>query len=318
MTSALANLPKPSMTLAYPPEMAEAIESAIAENDLSKLNSEQRVSLYRHVCENLGLNYLTQPFGYIKFRDGRIGLYAKRECTDQLRVIHKISIKITGRQMGEGKIYCVYAFASTPDNRTDESMGAVACQGLTGSALANEYMKGETKAKRRVTLSICGLGGFVDESEIETINGAVRIDPSTLTDTTPNLIQNNENNDAPNPQNNISTEGSDMEIGQIVQKVVESIPDIDANNYSVTTNPCIADKVIEFGKKFRGKKFKDITPGQALSYAHFLEESALKDGKPLSASAQEFVRDARAYRDYVNAIANQVNELSQIQEDIAF
>ncbi len=34
-------------------------------------------------------------------------------------------------------------------------------------------MKAETKSKRRVTLSLCGLG-MLDESEVETIPGAVR------------------------------------------------------------------------------------------------------------------------------------------------
>jgi hypothetical protein len=42
---------------------------------------------------------------------------------------------------------------------------AVAVKGLIGEALANAYMKSETKAKRRVTLSIMGLG-LLDESEI--------------------------------------------------------------------------------------------------------------------------------------------------------
>jgi len=47
-----------------------------------------------------------------------------------------------------------------------EATGAVDIKGLTGKNLANAFMKAETKAKRRVTLSICGLG-FLDESEVE-------------------------------------------------------------------------------------------------------------------------------------------------------
>ena len=49
----------------------------------------------------------------------------------------------------------------------------MAIAGLKGDALANGLMKAETKAKRRCTLSLCGLG-MLDESEIETIPGAVR------------------------------------------------------------------------------------------------------------------------------------------------
>jgi len=35
-------------------------------------------------------------------------------------------------------------------------------------------MKAETKAKRRVTLAICGLG-FLDESEVDSIKGATQV-----------------------------------------------------------------------------------------------------------------------------------------------
>jgi hypothetical protein len=43
--------------------------------------------------------------------------------------------------------------------------------GLKGEALANAEMKAVTKAKRRLTLSICGLG-WLDETEISTVPDA--------------------------------------------------------------------------------------------------------------------------------------------------
>jgi len=46
----------------------------------------------------------------------------------------------------------------------------VALGTLKGDALANALMKCETKAKRRVTLSLAGLG-WLDETELETIPG---------------------------------------------------------------------------------------------------------------------------------------------------
>ena len=49
-------------------------------------------------------------------------------------------------------------------------------KGLVGEELANAYMKAETKAKRRVTLSICGLG-WLDDSETESIRGAEFVPP---------------------------------------------------------------------------------------------------------------------------------------------
>jgi hypothetical protein len=55
--------------------------------------------------------------------------------------------------------------------REDESTGAVALGSLKGDALANALMECETKAKRRVTLSLAGLG-WLDETELATIPGA--------------------------------------------------------------------------------------------------------------------------------------------------
>jgi hypothetical protein len=63
-------------------------------------------------------------------------------------------------------VLVVTARATMPDGRVDESIGALPIDKLQGEARANALMKCETKAKRRVTLSICGLG-MLDESEIE-------------------------------------------------------------------------------------------------------------------------------------------------------
>src|SRR4029077_13307885 len=53
----------------------------------------------------------------------------------------------------------------------EDATGAVSIKGLGGQLLANAYMKAETKAKRRGTLSICGLG-WMDETEADSIPGA--------------------------------------------------------------------------------------------------------------------------------------------------
>jgi hypothetical protein len=78
-----------------------------------------------------------------------------------------VAIVIVTREKLED-VYVVTARATLPTGRTDESVGAVTIAGLKGEALANAYMKCETKAKRRVTLSIVGLG-MLDETELETI-----------------------------------------------------------------------------------------------------------------------------------------------------
>lgn len=152
------------------PANVAAFESALIGGDLSKLTPDQRVAYYNHTCESLGLNPLTKPFEYIRL-NGKETLYAKRDCTDQLRKIHGVSIKIVSRDRIED-LLVVTAQASLTSGRFDESVAAVAVGSLKGEALANAMMKAETKAKRRVTLSICGLG-MLDETEVSTIPGAI-------------------------------------------------------------------------------------------------------------------------------------------------
>jgi hypothetical protein len=148
---------------------AATIEAALVGGDLSKLSTEQRLRFYNAVCQSLGLNPLTRPFAYLHL-SGRLTLYALRDATDQLRKIHNISIEIVERQLLDD-LYVVRARATTPSGRSDESLGAVTLGTARGEQRANAMMRAETKAKRRVALSICGLG-WADESEVETIPGA--------------------------------------------------------------------------------------------------------------------------------------------------
>lgn len=141
----------------------DGLERVLIEGDLGGLSAQQRVDYYARVCASTGLNPLTQPFEYLKLQ-GKTILYARRACTDQLRKIHHVSVTIVSRERLEG-VYVVTARATTPDGRCDESVGAVPLENLKGEALANALMKAETKAKRRVTLAICGLS-MLDESEV--------------------------------------------------------------------------------------------------------------------------------------------------------
>ncbi|EGV1688426.1 hypothetical protein JF235_001932, partial [Campylobacter coli] len=137
---------------------------ALVKGDLSKLSDVERASYVKNLCESLGLNMLTKPFEYIVL-NGKLTLYANKSATDQLRQIRKVSItKTEVAQVGD--IYMVTAYAATPDGRTDCDTGALNIKNLGGDNLANAIMKAITKAKRRVTLSICGLG-MLDESELD-------------------------------------------------------------------------------------------------------------------------------------------------------
>lgn len=164
----------------------EAIELALISGDLSKLTADERLSYYNKTCESLGLNPLTKPFAYIQL-NGKLTLYALRDATDQLRKLHRVSIAIVARDRIED-VYVVTARASLPDGRVDESTGAVTLGNLKGDNLANALMKAETKAKRRVTLSIVGLG-ILDESELETVPSAKPMPQTRKLEAPPAVIE---------------------------------------------------------------------------------------------------------------------------------
>lgn len=140
----------------------EAMEKVLLQGGLEKLTPQERLHYYNSLCVSLGLNPLTRPFEYMTL-DGKLTLYARKDCTEQLRKRDKISISIKSREFTNG-LYVVTAVATNGEGRSDESIGAVAVQGIEGKNLANQLMRAETKAKRRATLSIAGLGMF-DESE---------------------------------------------------------------------------------------------------------------------------------------------------------
>jgi len=146
----------------------EGVEDALLDGDLSKLNSEQRLDYYEKVCESVGLNPLTKPFEYIRL-NGQLTLYATRAAAEQLRKVNGISI--TDLEETWRDSLCIFrAKAEDAEGRTDVATGAVDTSRSSGQDLANDIMKAETKAKRRVTLSLAGLG-WLDETEVSDIPG---------------------------------------------------------------------------------------------------------------------------------------------------
>jgi hypothetical protein len=171
---------------------AAALEMAVGMGDFSRLQPNDRLRYIAGICQSLKLNPLTLPFRIMKL-DGRDVLYATADCGAQLRARDKISIKLTSRSYEHGCVV-ITAHGSTPDGRQDEATGAVALtypdktvtwengqkryathpkagQPLEGLEFANAIKKAETQAKRRVALSLAGLG-FPDESELITDDAA--------------------------------------------------------------------------------------------------------------------------------------------------
>jgi hypothetical protein len=155
----------------------EVIERVITSGDLSKMSAQDRVAFYWKTCESLGLNPLTRPFEYIAL-SGKLTLYPRRDATDQLRKIHRVSVDGLEHSIVDD-ILTVTATGHTPDGRTDADVGSVNIKGLSGDARANATKKAITQAKRRLTLSLVGLG-FLDESEIPGLDrDPIDVDPTT-------------------------------------------------------------------------------------------------------------------------------------------
>lgn len=151
-------------------DMDAIVEAIITRGDLSGLSPKEKASYYLDICKSLGLNAALKPFDLMT-QNGKEVLYANKNCGEQMRNLHKISVTKLESKL-EADVYTVTAYVKDGDGREDAEIGAVPLpETLKGEARANATMKAVTKAKRRATLSICGLG-MLDESEVETIPGA--------------------------------------------------------------------------------------------------------------------------------------------------
>lgn len=180
-------------------EAGAVLERVIMQGDLEKLSPADRVDYYRKVCASVGLNPLTQPFEYMRLNN-KLRLYPTRNASDQLRKLHGISVFNIVRELDDTtNIYTVTAYGRDASGREDSSTGSVFIAGLKGENLANAYMKAETKAKRRLTLSMAGLG-WLDETEVQSIQApTVRVDPESgeiLGETAPRQIAQQDETDA--------------------------------------------------------------------------------------------------------------------------
>ncbi len=170
------------------PNVAAAILEKVAVlGDLSPLSTIERMHYYKSVCESLGVNPLTKPFDYLELGDGenkKLKLYPNETCAAQLRDLKGITIDSRESEIVEG-VYIVRVKGKDKTGRSDEAIGAVPLveeggewkegKRANGStyrffeksgtekplgplARANAMKKAETQAKRRLALSLGGLG----------------------------------------------------------------------------------------------------------------------------------------------------------------
>lgn len=185
--------------------MSEAIEKA--NNGLSKVDAEEALRLMQmdinglsvqdrakylfYMAKTRGLDPSTKPFDLIPGRNNKLIIYANASCADQLREIHGISIEtlyagplmIGGTTRDDVFLVRQRATLVREDGKIQsyEDCGAASILNLSGEDLSNAIMKAYTKASRRVTLGIKGLG-MPDVSEISDIVDAQVVEKPQLTE----------------------------------------------------------------------------------------------------------------------------------------
>jgi hypothetical protein len=187
----------------------------------------------------MGLDPFTKPFDILRL-NGKEVLYCTRSGTQQLNKLHKVSHLITSRDTNaEAGVYIVTSKASLPDGRCTESIGAVNIAGLKGEMYANAIMKAETKAKRRATLDLLGLG-VLDESEAESIPNATTVAINTIVEALPQMeVESVE----------VIDEDAELSIGRLAiaikkaSNIVELKAVYDANKHKIETNQFIKDQL---------------------------------------------------------------------------
>jgi phage tail sheath protein FI len=146
-------------------------------------------------------------------------------------------------------------------------------------------MKAETKAKRRVTLSICGLN-MLDESEVESIPQQAKQVTSV-----------------------VSVKPAQVAVEQNRQQAAMPEPTMALNFDDHTTTPepvnaaltqtsnglCNPEYVIPIGKKYKGMMIKDVDPAELESFCNWLIKDSKEKGKPLSGNASEMVENVTAF-----------------------
>lgn len=228
-----------------------AVEAALVKNDISKLGDVERMAYYKSVCDSVGLNPMTKPFAFLTLQ-GKTVLYATKDCTEQLRKIHGVSTQIVS-QGADGDLFVVHIKAKDRTGREDEDISVIPLGGAKGDALANLRMKAITKAKRRVTLSICGLG-ILDESELDTLNG------SFVPTSNPQIKSPFSREDAPEFEP-VSVTVENTSLGQYVVKV---------------------------GKKYNGKTLEEIDQFELNNYLEWLLQKSHDTNQPLTGDWLEF------------------------------
>jgi len=164
-----------------------ALNALIMNGDMSKLTPQQKLDYYHGICKSIGLNPLTNPFQYMRL-NGKDVLYATKGAAEQIRNIKGISITKSEIEFTEDLVI-VTVEGKDRDGRVDTEVGFAALgPNIKGELRGNAILKAQTKAKRRLTLSMAGLG-MLDETEVDSIPGAQKIEAEVIHTAKPTRVR---------------------------------------------------------------------------------------------------------------------------------
>lgn len=154
---------------------ATAVASFFETGDISGMTAAQQVQYYCELARAMGLNPLFKPFDALNLQGKKV-LYANRGATDALARAQNVRRECVSEPRvvslpsptgtGEVKVIMCRYRATLPNGRAEERTATTLYRDP-----ANDLMKCETKAARRATLAVLGIG-VLDESELDSIPGA--------------------------------------------------------------------------------------------------------------------------------------------------
>lgn len=177
---------QPNTALANPEEATAALTHYLGTGDLSRLSGEQKAALYLDTCTSLGINPRTRPFDWIEFYDPetkskKLTLYPNKACADQLAYQHRIRVRTVEEKI-VGTLFKVVVEGTMLDGRTETNVSYLDLTDrdgnqLRGQRLGNAFMKGHTKAKRRLVFGMLGMMSPPDLDDLQrvrvvTVDGA--------------------------------------------------------------------------------------------------------------------------------------------------
>lgn len=146
-------------------------QALLVGGDLAVLRPAAQTAYVAYQAKRIGLDPMSQPFLLLAV-DGRVILYAKKECAEMLRAKHHVAVEVLRDELTPDT-YTVFVRASVPDKdfpsgvRFEDNCASSPILTAKGKALADLKMKTFTKALRRATLAItgCGFSGEDDRPE---------------------------------------------------------------------------------------------------------------------------------------------------------